>query len=425
VDGHPGRSAAAFRSRDFRFYQAARLCAVLGLEAQSVAVGWQIYDITHRALDLGLVGLAQFLPFLGFSLVTGQTADRFDRRLILMVCYALEVVASTLLFALAHGTPSPWLIYGVLLLVGTAHAFSAPTGQAFMPDLVPEEDFPNAVAWSSSVFQLATIMGPGLGGAVYWIFHRSHEVYGTAAILLGVAFVMTSRIRARTGRMEKRAVSWGTLVAGIRYVFRQKIVLGSISLDLFAVLLGGAVALLPIYAKDILHVGPAGLGLLRSAPALGAAITAVWLAVRPPARNTGALMLICVFLFGAGTIGFGLSTSVGLSLAFLVLVGAADMVSVWVRGTLVQLATPPEMRGRVSAVNMLFIGTTNEFGEFESGFTAQWFGAKLAVVLGGIGTCVVVAAWTLLFPSLRQVDRLSDVKHEPIRLEGDLQVRGD
>lgn len=425
MDTLRGRSAAAFRSRDFRLYQAARLCSVLGLEAQNVAVGWQIYALTGRALDLGLVGLAQFLPSLGFSLITGHAADRFDRRAILLACYALQIVCSALLFFQAHAQPNTWAIYGVLLLVGTARAFSAPTAQAFMPDLVPAEDFSSAVAWSSSVFQVATILGPAVGGAIYAWSKGAADVYLSAAILLVLTFGLLAAVKVRTGRMEKRDMSWTTVVAGIHYVFQQKVVLGSISLDLFAVLLGGAVALLPIYARDILHTGPTGLGLLRSAPAIGAAATAVWLAVRPISRRTGPVMLACVFLFGVATIGFGLSRTMWLSLLMLILVGAADMVSVWVRGTLVQMATPPEMRGRVSAVNMLFIGTTNEFGEFESGLTAQWFGAKLAVVLGGLGTCLVVAFFTWRFPQLRAVDRLGEVRPLEIELKGDLQVRGE
>lgn len=425
MSGLGGGSASAFQFRDFKLYQAARLCSVVGLEAQSVAVGWQIYAMTGRPLDLGLVGLAQFLPFLSFSLLTGQAADRFDRRAILLVCYALQFLCSVLLFLQGHSAASQWGIYGVLILVGTAHAFSAPTAQAFMPDLVPKEHFAKAVAWGSSVFQVATILGPAVGGAIYAWAGASRDVYLTAAGLQILTFCFLFAVRARTGRMEKRAVSWETVVAGVKYVFRQRVILGSISLDLFAVLLGGAVALLPIYAKDILHTGPTGLGLLRSAPALGAAVTAVWLAVRPIPRKTGPVMLACVFLFGAATVVFGVSRTMWLSLLMLVIVGAADMVSVWVRSTVVQMATPPQMRGRVSAVNMLFIGTTNEFGEFESGLTAQYLGAKLAVVLGGLGTCLVVALYSWRFPQLRQVDRLNDVQPLEVEFQGDLQARGD
>jgi MFS family permease len=407
-----GEATAAFQFRDFRLYQAGRLCSIVGLEAQAVAVGWQIYALTGRALDLGLVGLAQFLPFLGFSLITGQAADRFDRRAILLVCYALQLLCSGLLFL--QGRPgaavSQWGIYGVLILVGTAHAFSAPTAQAFMPDLVPEAHFANAVAWSSSIFQVATILGPAVGGAVYAWAGASRGVYATAAMLQLAAFGLFFGVRARTGRMEKRAVSWNTVVAGVHYVLRQRVILGSISLDLFAVLFGGAVALLPVYAKDILHTGPTGLGLLRSAPGVGAAVMAVWLAARPIARRTGFWMLVCVFLFGAATVVFGLSRTMWLSLLMMVVAGAADMVSMWVRSTVVQMATPPEMRGRVSAVNMLFVGASNEFGQFESGVTGQWLGAKVAVVLGGLGTCLVVALYAWRFPQLRDVDRLSDVK---------------
>jgi MFS family permease len=402
--------AAAFRHRDFRFYMAARACWMLGLEALNVAVGWQIYSVTHRPLDLGLVGLAQFAPFFGFTLVSGTVADRFDRRAILLACHAVLGLSALALFLQSHlGTSVP-AIYGALVVVGTARAFSAPVSQAFLPDLVPKEDFQNAVAWGGSVMKVANIAGPAVGGLLYGFSGGAGAVYLLAFGLEALVLVFVALIRVRTGRMERKATSWTTVLAGVRYVWKQRPILGAISLDMFAVLLGGAVALLPVYARDILHTGPWGLGLLRSAPALGATIVALVLAARPLKRHTGAWMFVCVGIFGLSTIGFGLSTHFWSALGWLVLVGASDMVSMYVRGTLVQLATPPQMRGRVSAVNMLFIGASNELGEFESGVTAQWLGAVRAVVLGGLGTIVVVAVYASRFPQLRKVDRLEDIQ---------------
>jgi predicted MFS family arabinose efflux permease len=271
---------------------------------------------------------------------------------------------------------------------------------------VGEKDFPNAVAWGSSIFMTSTILGPAVGGLIYAAGRGATAVYAVAVPMFLGCLTSMWMIKTRTGRMEKRNVSLETVFAGFRYVWEQKIILGSISLDLFAVLLGGAVALLPIYADNILHVGPRGLGLLRSAPAVGAALTAIALANRPFRKHAGATMLWCVAIFGAATVAFGISRSFWVSLFMLFITGASDMVSVIVRGTLVQIATPTEMRGRVSAVNFLFIGASNEFGQFESGITAQWFGAVNAVIIGGVGTMIVVALWAWWFPQLRQVQTL-------------------
>ena len=371
---------------------------------QSVAIGWQVYDLTHRALDLGYVGLAQFAPAAGFALVTGHVADRFDRRRIVLVCY-LAIALLSLTLCLMPRDAGVLPIYGVLVLLGTARAFNAPAGQALTPHLVPLADFPNAVAWASSIWQIATILGPALGGIVY-AAASGRVVYGIAAALSFSAATLTFALHVRTGRMEHSAPSLATLFAGVRYVFEKKIILGAISLDLFAVLLGGAVALLPVFARDILHAGPWALGFLRSAPAVGAAVMAVILASYPLKKNAGAIMLACVAVFGVATIAFGLSRSFAVSLVALAIVGASDMVSVVVRLTLVQLSTPPAMRGRVGAVNSVFIGASNELGEFESGVSAAWLGPVASVVVGGIGTLVVVALWALLFPALRKVDRL-------------------
>lgn len=374
---------------------------------QTVAIGWQVYSITGRALDLGLVGLAQFLPFMVFSIPGGHVADRFDRRIVLMVGYFVQGLCSAVLAALALSHRLPvWPIYAVLLLLGATRAFAAPAASALTPHLVPVEHFSNAIAWSSSARQVAVLVGPALGGLLYTAANGAAPVYCVAALASFLGAFLVLRMEVRLGRMEAKAVSWNTVLAGFRYVWTQRLLLGTFSLDLFAVLLGGATALLPIYARDILHAGPMGLGMLRSAPALGAGVMALFAAYRPLQRNAGGWMLGCVFLFGVATIVFGLSRNMVLSLAALAVLGGADMVSVVVRLTLEQLGTPPEMRGRVSAVNMLFIGASNELGDFESGVTAAWLGAVPAVVLGGVGTCVVVGLWTWLFPELRAVDRL-------------------
>lgn len=385
---------------------------------QSVAVGWQVFEITHRPLDLGYVGLAQFLPGVLLSMPAGHAADRFDRRTVLLTCYVSYALCSALLFLQAKGGASSVLpIFGVLLLLGITRAFSGPASQSLVPQLVPSEHFGNAVAWGASVFQIATVLGPALGGLIYGWTHGAHSVYAASACMYSAAFLFVLMMHVRTGRMEKRSVSVDTLLAGFRYVWQEKIILGSISLDLFAVLLGGAVALLPLYAQDILRVGPRGLGVLRSMPAAGAALMAVWLAHRPLQRRSGLAMFVAVAIFGVSTIVFGLSRSVLISLLVLFVMGASDMISVVIRNTLVQVATPPAMRGRVSAVNLLFIGASNELGQFESGITAQWMGAVPAVVVGGVGTLLVVGLWSWLFPQLRNMDRLLPAQETPVIAE--------
>jgi MFS family permease len=397
----------AFRYREFRLFQADRFLSTIATQMQSVAVGWEVYDLTRKPLALGYVGLVQFLPAAGLSLVTGHTADRLDRRKILLACHAGLILCSLLLYAhAAHGGEDVLPVYGILLLFGITRAFMGPASQALMPSLVPVEHFAGAVAYSSSIWEVAAIAGPALGGLAYGSFHGAGGVYLLCAILYGTASLFVVAMHARHDRLETRGTSVKTLLAGIRYVWEKKMILGSISMDLFAVLFGGATALLPIYARDILHVGPTGLGLLRSAPAVGAAAMAVVIAQRPLRRRAGAVMLACVALFGVATVVFGVSRTFWISLAALAVVGASDMVSVVVRSTLVQLETPAAMRGRVSAVNLVFIGASNELGEMESGLTAAWFGTVPAVVLGGVGACLIVALWTLLFPDLRRVDRL-------------------
>jgi len=402
--GPKNNARVVFGYPNFLYHSSARVLSVLGAEMQAVAVGWQVFALTHRPLDLGMVGLAQFLPGILLFLVAGHTADHMPRKRILEFSMGAYAAVSALLFLFtARGMTAVYPIYVVLLLNGTARAFAMPANQALLPTLVPPEHFPQAVAWGSSWFRTATIAGPVAGGLVYGAFGNPLPVYGLSAILSLAALFSYSRIHVNVseGRTLARAPSEQMVFDGLRYIWREKFVLGAISLDLFAVLLGGAVALLPVYASDILHVGATGLGLLRSAPGLGAILTALVLAHRPLGARQGTVMLWCVFGFGLFTVIFGLSRNVALSLVALALTGAFDMVSVVVRSTMVQLHTPDQMRGRVSAVNMVFIGASNEVGQFESGITAQWFGTVPAVVLGGIGTIVVVAVWTWLFPQLR------------------------
>ncbi|MBZ5707239.1 MAG: MFS transporter [Acidobacteriia bacterium] len=397
----------AFTYPNFVLYQLARFFIVLALEMQSVAVGWQVYEITKRPLDLGLVGLAQFLPGFVLFLPSGHAADRFDRRRVLLWCYGGFAFCSALLLMVTFRAPSVHLIYAVLVLLGGVRSLNWPASRALLPQLVPEEHFPNAVAWNASTFQAATIVGPAIGGVVYALWRGPEAVYALGILVSLVAMWLTFRITPQTAPRTREPISATTVLAGFRYIWRQKLILGSISLDMFAVLLGGAVALLPIYAREILRTGPWGLGLLRSAPGAGAALMAIVVAYRPIQRRAGLTMLWCVAGFGAFTIVFGISRSLIVSLLAMVLVGATDMVSVIIRATLVQLATPDAMRGRVNAVDMLFIGVSNELGEFESGLTAQWFGTVPAVVLGGIGTLVVIGLWAWWFPELRNADQLT------------------
>ncbi|HUO33633.1 MAG TPA: MFS transporter [Candidatus Acidoferrum sp.] len=401
----------AFQHPGFVIYLLARWFIVAGLEMQSVAVGWQVYELTRRPLDLGYVGLAQFLPGILLFLVSGHTADRFNRKTVLVVCFCGYGLCSAMLLRIAfHGSPSVMWIYVVMVLVGVSRSFTGPASRAIMPQLVPLEHFQNAVAWNSTMFQSATILGPALGGVIYAAFRGPAAVYALALVGSITAAFLMMRVKTEQKARPREPVNWQTMAAGMKYIWSHKVILGSISLDLFAVLLGGAVALLPVYAREILKTGPWGLGLLRCAPGIGAAAMAILIAYKPLRRRSGIVMLWCVAGFGLFTILFGISKSLILSLIALGLVGATDMVSVIVRGVLVQIATPDEMRGRVNAVDMIFIGASNQFGEFESGLTAQWFGTVPAVVLGGIGTLLVTALWAWMFPELRNADRLTDLK---------------
>ena len=411
---------SAFKSRDFRLYQSARLMVILGAEAQSVAVAWQVYALTHSALDLGYTGLALFLPGLFVMLAAGHAADRFDRRNIILLCYSLQACCTAALLWLSLSTTALrggriWPIYAVLVGIGLGRAFSGPAASAMLPSLVPKEHFVNAVTWGATVYQIANMSGPAIGGILFTLplaavavrWNGAPIVYVFTLLMLLGFIVLVSMIRTRMERTDKKAFSLRTMLAGLEYVWTTKLLLGSISLDLFAVLLGGATALLPIYATDILHAGPRGLGLLRAMPSVGALAVSLTMVIRPIKRGAGMTMLACVGIFGAATVVFGLSKSIWLSSAALVVVGASDMVSVVVRSSILQLATPPEMRGRVSAVNWLFIGASNEFGEFESGLTAHWWGAVRAVVIGGVASMAVTAAASGLFPRLRRADTLT------------------
>jgi MFS family permease len=407
--------AGAFRSRDFRLYQTARMLVILGAEAQSVAVAWQVYQITHSALSLGYTGLALFLPGLFFMLPAGHVADRYDKRGVILVCYSVQAIATTALLWIAlHPVHSIAPIYAVLFVVGTGRCFSGPAASAMLPALVPKDDFVNAVTWGASIYQTANAVGPMFGGLLFTLtfaalgrWRGAPVVYTFTLMMLGGFLALVAGIRPKPAVGEKKAFDAKTVLAGLKYVARTRLLLGSISLDLFAVLLGGAVALMPIFAHDVLHAGPKGLGLLRAMPSLGALAVSLTLVFRPIRRRAGKTMLVCVGIFGAATVLFGLSRSLWLSMLALLLVGASDMVSVVIRSSVLQLATPPEMRGRVSAVNWLFIGASNEFGEFESGVTAHWWGAVTAVVVGGLGSLLVTLVRAFTFPALRHADELT------------------
>ena len=374
----------------------------------SVSVGWEIYDITRDPLYLGYVGLVQFLPPLLLVLVTGLAADRFNRRLIMASCLALEAVCALglLLFTLSKPTDvTP--VFGILAVLGVARAFMNPASDALAPNLVPKEAIAHAISLTTMIWQTANIAGPVAGGLLYGI--AGSVAYGVALALVIIAatlIIAMGSVPQTREESAKEETTLGTLFAGFAFIRREKIVLGAVSLDLFAVLLGGAVALLPVYARDILDVGPWGLGLLRAAPGVGAVAMALYLARYGIKDHAGRILFVFVALFGFFTLVFGLSTSVPLSIGALVLMGACDMVSVYIRETLLQLWTPDEVRGRVNAVNRVFIGASNELGEFRAGTVARLIGAVAAVALGGAGTMGVAFFWSRWFPELRTARRL-------------------
>jgi MFS family permease len=397
--------APLFRHPGFLEYWSSRLNSMFAFQMLSVAVGWQIYDITHRALDLGLIGLVQFIPSFVLVLPAGHVADIFERRRIVFICQAIEGAATLLL---AVGSWLNWFdesaILGIVFVIGCARAFEFPTMQALLPSMVPPSLLSRAMAAGSSASMTAMIVGPALGGFLY--VAGADVVYGVSALLFLVAAALMWRLKLELPPQKREPATLKSVFAGITFIRHRPVVLGAISLDLFAVLLGGATALLPVFARDILHTGPWGLGLLRAAPAVGALGMSVYLARKPLTRNVGHIMFWCVAGFGVATVIFGLSRSFSLSLVALLAMGALDMVSMVIRAALVQLETPDNMRGRVSAVNAIFINTSNQLGEFESGMTAAWWGAVPATVIGGIGTLVVVGLWMWGFPALRERQRL-------------------
>ena len=396
---------AAFRHSAFKKYWGARFLSAFAVQIVSVSVGWQIYDLTRDAFNLGMVGLVQFLPALLLVLITGAAADRFGRRFIMGLSLILEsMVTALLLYLTLAGLFEPLTVFAALPLFGVARAFLGPSSASLVVNLVPTEDFANAVSWNSSAWQVATIVGPVAGGLLYGISPVAAYSIATLFLLIGSFLIFSIPKPTQHTLTEQRSLT--SMLAGFRYIWKEKIVLGAISLDLFAVLLGGTVALLPIYARDILDLGPWGLGLLRSAPGIGAVLTAVWLAGHPIRDHAGRVMFVLVGLFGFFNIVFGVSTLTWLSVVALALAGAADMISVYIRETLMQLWTPDHVRGRVNAVNMVFVGASNELGEFRAGLMAAALGAVPAVVIGGLGSIAVAVAWAAMFPQLRKARHL-------------------
>ena len=401
----PGPSTHLRGQRPFVLFWCARVAATSAFQMQAVAVGWQIYDLTGSALDLGLVGLVQFVPVVALALVVGHVADRYDRRLVVRTAQLVEAVAA---LALAVGTAEAWLdiraIFVLLFVAGTARAFELPTMHALVPGLVPSPLFSRAVAGSTSANQVAIVLGPAVGGVLYAA--GPGAVYLACAILFVAASVLVTLIRIERPALSRGPFTLASLFAGFGYLRSRRELVGVISLDLFAILLGGAIALLPVYARDILRVGPEGLGLLRSAPAVGALASSIVLARHPLRRRAGRILFAVVMGFGAATAVFAVSTSLALSLVALALCGAFDAVSVVIRFSLVQTRTPSEMRGRVSSVNSLFVGASNTLGDFEAGLTAAWFGTVPAVLIGGIGSVLVAVIWMRLFPELAAIETL-------------------
>ncbi len=403
---------SAFAYSSFRLYWTARFLNGFATQIVSVAVGWQIYDETREPFLLGLVGLVQFAPALIFVLVTGSVADRFNRRAIMSLCTGLEAlcVAALAGFWIFHATQPQdhgvvWPVFVILTLFGVARAFLTPAVQSLAANLVPREAFANAVAWNSSAMQASFTIGPAIGGLLYGLSHNA--AYGTAFALFGVAALLTILIPKPAQKTLSEPRSVESMLAGVRYIWRNPVVLGAISLDLFAVLMGGATALLPVFARDILDVGPWGLGLLRSAAGVGALVMVVWLVRNPIRDHAGKVMFAGVAVYGLAIIVFGLSTTLWISIPALFIMGAADMISVNVRATLIQLATPDDVRGRVTAVNSVAIGASNEVGEFRAGTMAALIGTVPAVVIGGAGTLLITGLWTRFFPQLYDKRRLT------------------
>jgi len=398
----------ALRARGFRRYLAGNVLGTFGLQMQGVAVGWELYERTHSALALGLVGLAQVTPIMLLFLPVGHVVDRYDRRRVLMAAQGVLALAALGLALVSARHGSVPLVYGFLVLGGTARAFIGAAKAALLPEVVTAASFQNAVAWNSGGWQTAEVLGPAAGGLLLALTRNPSLVYLSHAALALAFLILVAGVRPLGSRKRGPVASLDSLLEGARYVWRTRILLAAITLDLFAVLFGGAVALLPVYAKDILHVGPAGLGWLLAAQAIGAVTTTIVLAHLPPFRRAGPALLRAVAIFGAAMIVFGLSRWFVLSLAALAVAGAADGVSVVIRSTLAQLRTPEELRGRVSAVNSLFVGTSNELGYFESGAVASLIGPVASVVAGGIGTLLVVSSVAIGWPEVRRLGRLDE-----------------
>lgn len=405
VGARIGSGLVAFRNPGFPRYWGALLCTGFAVQIQTVAIGWQVYDLTRDPLDLGLIGLSQFFPALILVLVTGAVSDRFPRRRIMGICLLVMAGAAGCLLMLAiNGIPNVGLVFLLMAVFGAARAFYNPARQSIVPNLVPPAHLPNAITVNSSANQISVICGPVAGGLLYGV--SPHAAYGTALGLFVCASILVTLIPKPAQRAAINVTNWQTLSAGFRYIWRQKVVLGAISLDLFAVILGGATALLPVYARDVLEIGPAGLGFLRAGPGIGAIAMGLFLMANPITDHAGRVMFTAVAAFGAFTVVFALSEAVWLSVAALVLIGAADMVSVFVRGTLIQLWTPDDLRGRVNAANQVFIGASNEVGGFRVGATAALIGPVAAVLVGGLGTLAVAAVWFRRFPELVRIRRL-------------------
>lgn len=396
---------AVFSYSAFRYYWLSRFLGSFAFQIMSTAIAWQVYDLTRNPFDLGLIGLIQFLPSLLLLLLTGTAADRYGRKNIMIICLFGSSIAGGFLFYITYsGLTSPNPIFICLFFIGVLRAFFAPAAQSLAANIVPAKILPNAIAWNSMSWQSATIAGPAVGGLLYGVSDIAPYLVGSLFLIFAaVALTIGPKITAPK-RLETIDVSM--FLAGFKYIWKEKIVLGAISLDMFAILLGGTIALLPIYARDILDLGSFGLGMLRAAPGLGALAIAILLAAKPLQKNVGKTMLITVAIFGLATTVFGLSTITWLSISALVIMGGADMISVFIRQNLIQLWTPDALRGRVSAVNMVFIGTSNELGEFRAGGMAGLAGAVPAVVIGGIGAMGVAGLWAYLFPELRKVKRL-------------------
>lgn len=400
-----GSGLVAFQNPGFRNYWFALICTGFAVQIQTVAVGWQVYDLTRNPFDLGLIGLSQFAPALLLVLVTGTVADRFSRRWIIGISLmTMAAGAAGLLLQTANDSPRVGLIYVLMALFGTARAFYNPARQSIVPNLVPTTHLANAVAATSSGVQISTICGPVAGGLLYGL--DPNAAYGSTIVLFFGAALLMLTLPKLSQRASSRATNWDTLSAGFRYIWTQKIILGAISLDLFAVILGGATALLPVYARDVLDIGPTGLGFLRAAPGIGAIAVGLYLMAFPIRDHAGRAMFIAVAAFGAFTSVFAISETVWLSIAALIIVGGADMVSVFVRSTLIQLWTPDELRGRVNAVNQVFVGASNEVGAFRAGSLAALVGPVAAVLIGGLGTLAVAGIWVRKFPELARIKRL-------------------